>query len=69
MKLYTVAVYDLRLCMKENNPLKGDNQQCKMGLIVCDLTNSSCFLGQTYLFIFMNKTILIAHKFVDSKLT
>ena len=32
MKLYTVAVYNLRICMKEDNPsqnyFKGDNKLC-----------------------------------------
>ena len=32
MKLYTVAVYTLRMCMKEDNPgsnyFKGDNKLC-----------------------------------------
>jgi len=35
MKLYTVAVYELRMCMKGDNPVpkyfKGENEQCWAG--------------------------------------
>jgi len=44
MKLYTFAVYNLRMCMKESNPgqknIKGDNSK---EIIIC--------VGQGYLFV------------------
>jgi len=49
MKLYTVIVQNMRMCMIENNPapknnkgeFKGDNELCRMRGILCDLTHSS----------------------------
>jgi len=36
MKLYTVVVYDMRMCMKRDNPgwksFKGDNHLCVTGV-------------------------------------
>jgi len=43
MKLHTVVVYNLRMCMKEDNPgptyFNGDHSFCGTS----DLTHSSCF--------------------------
>ena len=48
MNLYTVVVYSLRICIKEDNPgpkyIKRDNSReiiVLTGGIVCDLTHSS----------------------------
>ena len=48
LKLYTVAVYDLRMCMEGDKPglkyFKGDNQQCRTGVSFCDWTHCSTSL-------------------------
>ena len=45
IKLYTVALYGLGICMKEDNPglknIKGDNYLCGMGLSFCDLVSNN----------------------------
>jgi len=49
MKLYTAVTYNLKMCMKEDNPdpknIKGDNSREKMicvgGDILCDLTQNT----------------------------
>ena len=47
MKLYTIVVLALTMCMTEDNHgpnyFKGDDQQSGQGTSVCDLTHCSIF--------------------------
>ena len=56
MKLYTVTVYNLRMCVKEENPcpkyFKWDNKRkLWTGLSFCNLTHSSCFIVLYIIFV------------------
>ena len=52
MKLYTVAVDDLKMCMKEHNPgrkyFKEDNDKGGTVLFFCNLTHRSSWTVQIF---------------------
>ena len=56
MKLYTVVVYNLRMYMKEDNTspknikgeIKGDKYLCRLGVVLCDLSHSYCFVKRRF---------------------